>query len=56
MGIPNLISELVELPIANLSMYDGSTAAAEALTTAVRALNRKAEQKDTVMFSLGATR
>ena len=46
-----LISELVELPIANLSMYDGSTAAAEALTTAVRVLNRKAEQKDTVYVS-----
>lgn len=46
-----LISELVGLPIANLSMYDGSTSAAEALTTAVRVLNRKAGQKNTVYVS-----
>ena len=46
-----LISELVGLPIANLSMYEGSTSAAEALTTAVRVLNRKATQKDTVYVS-----
>ena len=52
-----LISELVELPIANLSMYDGSTAAAEALTTAVRVQNRKAEQKGhSLCFSFGPTR
>ena len=51
-----LISELVELPIANLSMYDGSTAAAEALTIQ-GVLNRKAEQKRySLCFSFGATR
>jgi glycine dehydrogenase subunit 1 len=47
----SLISELIEMPITNLSLYDGSTAAAEALTCAVRVHNRKAEQKDTVYIS-----
>ena len=34
-----LISELVDLPVANVSMYDASTAAAEAITCAVRAVS-----------------
>ena len=46
-----LISELVGLEVANLSVYDASTAAAEALTCAVRVHNRKATQKDTVYVS-----
>jgi glycine dehydrogenase subunit 1 len=46
-----LISELVGLPIANLSLYDGSTAAAEALTCAVRVHGRKATQQNTVYVS-----
>ncbi|MAK42185.1 MAG: aminomethyl-transferring glycine dehydrogenase [Euryarchaeota archaeon] len=47
----SLITELVGLPIANLSVYDGSTAAAEAITCAVRVHARKAEQKNTVYIS-----
>ena len=46
-----MVSELVGLPISNVSMYDASTAAAEAITTAIRVLNRKVEQKNTVYVS-----
>ena len=46
-----LISELVDLPVANVSMYVASTAAAEAITCAVRVHNKAATQKDTVYVS-----
>jgi glycine dehydrogenase subunit 1 len=46
-----MISELVDLPVANVSMYDASTAAAEAITCAVRVHNKKALQKDVVYVS-----
>lgn len=46
-----LISELTALPVANMSVYDGSTAAAEALTCAVRIHNRKASQKNIIYVS-----
>jgi len=46
-----MISELVGLPISNVSMYDASTAAAEAITCAVRIHNKKANQKDVVYVS-----
>ena len=46
-----MVSELVNLPISNVSMYDASTSAAEAITCAVRVHNKKASQKDTVYIS-----
>lgn len=46
-----MVSELVALPVANVSMYDASTAAAEAITCAVRVKGRKAEQKGVVYVS-----
>ena len=46
-----MVSELVGLPVANVSMYDASTAAAEAITCAVRVKARKAEQKGVVYVS-----
>ncbi|MGB1624183.1 MAG: glycine dehydrogenase, partial [Candidatus Poseidoniaceae archaeon] len=46
-----LISELVGLPVANLSVYDGSSAAAEAITCAVRVHGRKATQQGVVYVS-----
>ena len=47
----SMVCDLVGLPVSNVSVYDGSTAAAEALTCAVRVHNRKAEHKDTVWVS-----
>ena len=46
-----MVSELVGLPVSNVSMYDASTAAAEAITCAVRVHDRKATQKSTVYVS-----
>lgn len=46
-----MISELVGLPISNVSMYDASTSAAEAITCAVRVHNKKAIQKATIYVS-----
>jgi len=46
-----MVSELVGLPVSNVSMYDASTAAAEAITCAVRAKDRKATQKGVVYVS-----
>ena len=46
-----MISELVGLPVSNVSMYDSSTAAAEAITCAVRVKGRKATQKGVVYVS-----
>jgi len=46
-----MVSELVGLPVSNVSMYDASTAAAEALTCAVRVHNRKASQQSTIYVS-----
>ena len=47
----SLITDLTGLPIANVSVYDASTAAAEAITCAVRVHNRKATQKNVVYIS-----
>ncbi len=46
-----MVSELVGLPVANVSMYDASTAAAEAITCAVRVHRRKASQDNVVYVS-----
>tara|TARA_Y100000748_G_scaffold211530_1_gene177402 strand:+ start:484 stop:1899 length:1416 start_codon:yes stop_codon:yes gene_type:complete len=46
-----MVSELVGLPVSNVSMYDASTAAAEAITCAVRVKGRKASQKGVVYVS-----
>ena len=46
-----MISELVALPVANVSMYDASTAAAEAITCAVRVRSKRADQPNTVYVS-----
>ncbi|MAK78007.1 MAG: aminomethyl-transferring glycine dehydrogenase [Euryarchaeota archaeon] len=46
-----MVSELVALPVSNVSMYDASTAAAEAITCAVRVKGRKATQKGVVYVS-----
>ena len=46
-----MVSELVGLPVSNVSMYDASTAAAEAITCAVRVKGRKATQKGVVYIS-----
>ncbi len=46
-----MISELVGLPISNVSMYDASTSAAEAITCAVRVKSKKVEMPNTVYIS-----
>jgi glycine dehydrogenase subunit 1 len=47
-----MVSELVGLPVANVSMYDASTAAAEAITCAVRVHRLKSTQKNIVYVSM----
>ena len=47
-----MVSELVGLPVANVSMYDASTAVAEAITCAVRVHRRKSTQKNVVYVSM----
>tara|TARA_B100000886_G_scaffold256193_1_gene181527 strand:- start:1539 stop:2582 length:1044 start_codon:yes stop_codon:yes gene_type:complete len=46
-----MISELVGLPISNVSMYDASTSAAEAITCAVRVKSKKVDMPNTVYVS-----
>ena len=46
-----MISELVGLPIANVSMYDASTSAAEAITCAVRVKSKSVERPGAVYIS-----
>jgi glycine dehydrogenase subunit 1 len=46
-----MVSELVGLPISNVSMYDASTSAAEAITCAVRVKSKKASQPSSVYIS-----
>ncbi len=46
-----MISELVALPVANVSMYDASTSAAEAITCAVRVKTKRAERPGEVYIS-----
>ena len=46
-----MVSELVGLPISNVSMYDASTSAAEAITCAVRVKSKKASQPSSVYVS-----
>ena len=46
-----MISELVGLPISNVTMYDASTSAAEAITCAVRVKSKKVEMPNTVYVS-----
>ena len=46
-----MISELVSLPVSNVSMYDASTSAAEAITCAVRVKSKKASQPNSVYVS-----
>lgn len=46
-----MISELVGLPVSNVSMYDASTSAAEAITCAVRVKSKKVENPNTVYVS-----
>ena len=46
-----MISELVGLPISNVSMYDASTSAAEAITCEVRVKSKKVEMPNTVYVS-----
>ena len=46
-----MVSELVGLPISNVSMYDASTSAAEAITCAVRVKSKKASKPNSVYVS-----